>query len=214
MLLRAARDLSAGEEVTFNYWGYEHAIRGYSDRQTESQRHGNGGFTCCCCRCTLERTLCEPGTEFSTALHGAAHSADTGDVGHLLQRLEELNVTIEAIAKHDAQVRGLCFACAIPVLECTQVLLNAADGPLPAGCGAWTRDNARLWVQQRLAVALRTVAPATAKHINVEAKGNSDNVVQWLECRYGSFCESSLRRLHDASLQSAWPELVVRPVCK
>jgi len=132
----------------------------------------------------------------------------------VLQRLEELEVIVEAVAEHDEQIYGLCFACAIPVFQCLQALLNAGDGPLPAGCGTWTRDQAKLWTQQHLAVALRTVAPASAKHINEEAKGNPDSFVQWLQCRYGSFCENSLRRLHDASLQSAWPELVVRPVCK
>jgi len=214
MLLRAARDLSAGEEVTFNYWGYGHAIQGYSDRQNASQKHGNGGFSCCCRRCTLERELCEPGTEFSEALHRTVASADSKDLGQLLQRLEELQDIVEAFAKQDAQLQGLCFACAIPALECLQTLLSAADGPLPAGCEAWTRDGAKLWTQQLLAVALRTVAPASAQHIDVEAKGNPDSFVQWLECRYGPFCESSLRRLHDASLQSSWPGLVVRPVCK
>ncbi|OLQ11868.1 N-lysine methyltransferase SMYD2 [Symbiodinium microadriaticum] len=54
MLLRAAKDLSKGDEVTFEYFGTAHAVRSYPGRQAVSQNHGALGFTCNCPRCAFE----------------------------------------------------------------------------------------------------------------------------------------------------------------
>ncbi|CAJ1413455.1 unnamed protein product [Effrenium voratum] len=59
MLLRAAKDLSQGEEVTFEYFGAQHAMRDLRSRRQVTENHGAQGFSCRCARCSLEEQLKE-----------------------------------------------------------------------------------------------------------------------------------------------------------
>ncbi|CAE7800737.1 unnamed protein product [Symbiodinium sp. CCMP2592] len=95
MLLRAAKDLSKGDEVTFEYFGTAHAVRSYRGRQEISQNHGALGFTCNCPRCAFEnRSREEPFFQELRRLLPQLEALDSEDSA---ARLEEFSRIVEKL---------------------------------------------------------------------------------------------------------------------
>eukprot|EP00434_Breviolum_minutum_P002487 symbB.v1.2.002199.t2/scaffold96.1/size336774/16 len=67
MLLRAARDLKVNDEVTFEYFGAQHALMNLRDRRDITEKHGADGFRCACTRCSSEEREVAKPTETSTS---------------------------------------------------------------------------------------------------------------------------------------------------
>eukprot|EP00929_Paragymnodinium_shiwhaense_P097942 TRINITY_DN59500_c0_g1_i1.p1 TRINITY_DN59500_c0_g1~~TRINITY_DN59500_c0_g1_i1.p1 ORF type:complete len:824 (-),score=174.82 TRINITY_DN59500_c0_g1_i1:34-2505(-) len=123
LLLRAARDLEAGEEL---FDCYIKALQPLRDRRRDLQGYG---FACCCNRCRLEEAVLDAGAVEAVLQRGVEAAAAGKDVGG---QKAETQLLEEAVQEADALV-GQALEAHLRVAASDAVQKSLLDQILPHG---------------------------------------------------------------------------------